>query len=100
MRKWWRLAAVLLLVTADIVSLRSWFRDEYYARPDLRQAAYEIVADFQPGDVIVHTAAMTIVPVTYYVGSGYPTVELGANQREHAQQIGRSLDLPAANRVD
>jgi hypothetical protein len=88
LRKWWTLAAVLLLVTADVVSLRSWFRDDYYARPDLRQAAHEIVADFQPGDVIVHTAAMTNVPITYYVGSGYPTVQLGSNQREHAQQIG------------
>jgi mannosyltransferase len=89
LRKWWRIAAVVLLVVADLVSLRAWFRDDYYARPDLRQAAHEITADFQPGDVILHTAIMTEVPVSYYVGGAYPTVELGANQREHAQQIGR-----------
>jgi mannosyltransferase len=88
LRKWWRVGAVFVLLTANVVSLRSWFRDDYYARPDLRQAAHEVAADFQPGDVILYTTEMTSVPVNYYVGSGYPTVELGENQREHAQQIG------------
>jgi len=88
LRKWWRVGAVVVLMVGNLVSLRTWFRDDFYARPDLRQASHEIVAGFQSGDVILHSAAMTNLPVTYYVGNGYPTVELGPNQREHVQQIG------------
>jgi len=88
--RWLAIGCLTVVLAGEAVSLQTLFTDGYYFRPDLRQAAREIVQDFQPGDVILHTALGTQLPVTYYTGPTLPSVEIEPISRGAVQQIGHT----------
>jgi mannosyltransferase len=88
--RWLIVGCLVVVLAGEAVSLQALFTDGYYARPDLRQAAREIIQDFQPGDVILHTALGTQLPVEYYTGPNLPSVEIEPISRSAVQKLGHS----------
>jgi mannosyltransferase len=88
--RWLTIGCLTVVLAGEAISLQALFTDGYYARPDLRQAAREIIQDFQPGDVILHTALGTQLPVAYYTGPTLPSVEIEPITRSSVQQIGHT----------
>jgi len=88
--RWLAIGCLTVVLAGEAISLQALFTDGYYARPDLRQAAREIIQDFQPGDVILHTALGTQLPVAYYTGPTLPSLEIEPITRSSVQQIGHT----------
>lgn len=84
-RRWVQAAVIALILAVDVICIQTWYDDPYYARPDLEHSALLVRQGFQPGDQIVYTSLLTVLPVQYYLGTAndYPHVVVEPPTRDN-----------------